>query len=519
MQVRADQATMRQRHSPIWGFIAGFVSFCALAPLSNAQGPIRVESHQVLVPTVVFDTKLYALTDKKHHNKHSLAYLIAHDPHFWDSIAVRGLVAADFHLLEDGQEQKILSVAFEAPAFAIVADNLGRHAETIGSGGGRWTYPDLDDTDHGVWLPWPQYVIAYVPSPSPADSCHKIQVNMGRRNLAVWSRAEYCNTPHPSSDPLNGTEFGKKMEGELISTAPGKMDLNLQAVCLYGQAGEARVNIQLKFPWRSLRREFKNGILYASIGAEGAVYNKDGSVALRFSDFACCDYGNSGQAPSDAPASENSATRNTSMIPDGYKTQLDLAPGEYDLRVVVSDGEKFGREQIPLTVKNYQEKIPAMSAIALCRRIRKVPADSAQAPSSLPGNYVPLISRGVEYIPSANDSFRQYEMLYAFFEIYDPAPAGQAATQLKAHLIIADAKTGDVTIDFALVDAGPYIKPNASVYRVGRGIDIRTLPPGLYQLEAQATDSMGRSTPWQKATFLVEAGLLSPLPSPNDRDR
>jgi hypothetical protein len=166
MQVRADQATMRQRHSLIWGVPCGFRKFCRLVTLRD---PIRVESHQVLVPTVVFDRKLYALTDKKHHNKHSLAHLLAHDPHFWDSIAVRGLLAADFRLLEDGQEQKILSVAFEAAAFSIVGDNLGRHAETIGSGGGRWTYPDLDDTDHGVWLPWPQYVIAYVPSPSPGE--------------------------------------------------------------------------------------------------------------------------------------------------------------------------------------------------------------------------------------------------------------------------------------------------------------------------------------------------------------
>jgi hypothetical protein len=508
---------MRDRPSSIWAFILGLASFCALAPASDAQGPIRVESHQVLVPTVVFDKKLYALTDNKHH-KHSLADLIAHDPHFWDSIAVRGLAAADFHLFEDGQEQKILSVVFEAPAFSIVADNLGRHAETIGSGGGRWTYPALDDTDHEVWLPWPQYVIAYVPSASPADSCHKIQVSMGRRNLVVWSRSEYCNAPHPSSDPLNGTEFGKKMEGELISPEPGKIDLNLQAVSLYGEAGEARVNIQLEFPWRSLRHEFKNGTLYASIGATGAIYNKDGSVAVRFSDFACCDYGSSGQPSSDA-VPENSATRNASMIPDGYETQIDLAPGEYDLRVVVSDGEKFGRKQIPLTVKNYKEKIPEISAIALCRRIRKVPAGLTQAPSRLPGNYTALVSRGVEYIPSANDRFPPYEMLYAFFEVYDPPPAGEAATKLKAHLIIADAKTGDVKIDFALVDAGPYIKPNTSVFCIGRGIDIRTLPPGLYHLEAQATDSMGRSTPWQKAAFFIDVGPLSPLLSPNDPDR
>src|SRR5271154_2761736 len=108
------------------------VALYAFVPIAIAQGPIRVESNQVLVPTVVFDKKLYALTDKKHH-KQSLSYLIAQDPHFWDTIAVRGLAAKDFHIFEDGKEQGILNVTFEAPTFSIVADNFGRHPQTIGS--------------------------------------------------------------------------------------------------------------------------------------------------------------------------------------------------------------------------------------------------------------------------------------------------------------------------------------------------------------------------------------------------
>src|SRR5271163_2698492 len=361
---------MRKRHGFLWAFIAGILVVCTFAPISKAQGAIRVESNQVLIPTVVFDRKLYALTDKRRH-EHTLRELIARDPHFWDTIAVPDLAAGDFHLFEDAREQRIQSVTFQAPTFSIITDNLGKHPETIGTGGGTWTYPDLSPSDHSVWLPWPQYVIAYIPPASPLGSCHQIRVNMARANLVVWARGEYCNTLHPPSDPLNGTEFGKHMEDDLTSTKPSKIDLTLQAVVLYSQNNSPRVNIRIEFPRDSVRREFRNGTLYTTIGTLGVIYNKDGTVAARFSDFACCDYGNDNKVALTPQAAEPPSYQELSITPNGFQTQLDLPPGEYDLRVLLSDGEKFGRTQLPLIVKYPAEKQLAISELALCRRIRK----------------------------------------------------------------------------------------------------------------------------------------------------
>jgi len=121
---------------------------------------------------------------------------------------VQGLTAKDFHLFEDGQEQAVQSVKREPPAFQVVRDNLGKHPETIGSGGGRWGYPDQPETYPNLWLSWPQYVIAYIPPVSPPASCHKIQVKVGRPNSIVWTSSEYCNTKQsattdPLKEPLN----------------------------------------------------------------------------------------------------------------------------------------------------------------------------------------------------------------------------------------------------------------------------------------------------------------------------
>src|SRR5277367_2249834 len=105
-------------------FAEGCLVVACLAPISFAQGPIRVETDQVVVPTVVFDKKLYA-------HQQDLQSRIEKDPHFWDTIAIRDLVASDFHLSEDGRDQTIVSVKLEAPTSVRVEDNRGRHTEKV----------------------------------------------------------------------------------------------------------------------------------------------------------------------------------------------------------------------------------------------------------------------------------------------------------------------------------------------------------------------------------------------------
>ena len=502
---------MLGRNILTWAVLALSTVLAVLAPRVSAQsGAIRVESNQVLVPAVVFDKKLYTLTDHKH-QKLPLSELIARDPHFWDTIAVRNLTAKDFHIFEDGKEQTILKTTFEAPTASIVADNQGRHPETIGSGGGKWTYPDLSTSDHSLLLPWPQYVIAYIPSASPIGTCHQIKVTVGRSNFIVWARSEYCNTPHPASDPLLGTGTGQQMERDLASGAAGKIDLTVHTLALYTGAQTARVNIQLTFPWNSLKYDFKDGTLRASIGTLGIISSKNGDTVARFSDFACCEYGNENKNSSSASNTKSVPAQASTMIPSRYDTQLDLPPGEYTLQVILSDGENFGATRIPLILEDYSHQQLAVDAIALCARVRKVSGDSSAAPAASPGNYLPLVSKGVEFTPAASAEFNNAEMLYPYFQIYAPQLAAQPPVTLTAHLRVVDALTSKIVQDFQEVNVAPYIQPGTSFVTITRGIDLRNFAEGSYRLEIQATDSTGKITPWQKADFSVASGILAPL--------
>ncbi len=479
------------------------------ASVTAAQDAIRVETNQVLVPAVVLDLRLYEQLDKEI-SKHQP---VSEDSPLLQQIPIRNLTAKDFQLLEDGHKQRIENVRLETPAFSIVKDNKGKHPEILGEGGGRWEYPDLPDTDRTLWLSLPQYVIAYVPPASPPGSCHQIKVLVGRAKAIVWARSEYCNTKHPPSDPLKGTEFGKQLESDLRSAKESQIDLKLQAVTFYNDAGMARLNIELEFPGQTLKHVFRNGTLYASIGALIMVYNKDGTLAARSSEFACCDYGNGIKTPRNLQTFGDRSGPFVSIIPNRYETQIELPPGEYEVRVILSDGEKYGRTQMPLTVESYDGKQLGLSEIALCRRVRVMPAGSPESQAEPVGRYLPLVSKGIEFTPTGNPHFEKKGLLYAYFEIYRPQAAQLPATTIEAHLKILDAKTSEVKIDFAPVNTAAYVKADSSVIGVGRGLNITGLPDGSYRLEVQATDSTGKSTGWHTAKFTVQSESEFSIPN------
>jgi hypothetical protein len=475
-----------------------------VAPVSFAQGPIRVETNQVLVPTVVFDKKLYA-------HEQDLQSRVEKDPHFWDTIAIRDLVASDFHLSEDGQDQTIVSVKLEAPTSIVVEDNLGRHTEKAGSGGGRWVYPDIF---WGLSIGFPHYVIGYLPPHSPPGSCHQVRVSVGRPNLVVWARSEYCNTEHPPSDPLNGTEFGLRMEREFAEPTEGNIDVTLQALAFRGVGGTSRANISLEFSPNALKHEFKDGRLYATIGVFGKIYSQDGAVVKRFSDFACCDYGNEKKSFWNAWSAGPRGGKNSSMLPYRYDQQIDLATGEYVVEVLLSDGEHFGRRKVSLRVEDFAASQLSISEVALCERVRKMPTDPADVPAALSGRYIPLVSNTVEFVPDKKARLLKFPGsqnlgLYFYFEIYapqtlGPTGAGPTGAGLQAHLRVVNPRTGEIKINSQAIDLAPYLNPGSPFVFVGRGVRLDSLDVGSYEMEVQATDSSGHSTPWKEAAFTVE---------------
>jgi hypothetical protein len=352
----------------------------------------------------------------------------------------------------------------------------------------------------GVMEP-PHYLIAYGLPNSPEGSCHQIKVEVNRRNVLVAARNEYCNRKHAASDPLNGTSLDERMERELAVRKNNNVDLSLLAIALYTNSDAARVHIALDWPWKSLRKSTTKGIL-------GLVLRKDGTLVTRFSDLA----DREGVPNRELPPDRYSYLPDVTGAESRYETQLILPRGEYDLRVVLSDGTKFGRAELPLTVYNSDKKGLAMSAVSLCKQISDVSAFSPQHAPKLPGSwsaklprsYVPLVAKDIEYKPTGNTRFKKGETLYTYFQIYEPSLGGWTPATVQMQTRIFDLRSGELVSDSQPVSAMRYVNAGSPIIPVGLGIDISKLSKGVYRLDVQATDSAGQRTPWQTANFEVE---------------
>jgi hypothetical protein len=474
--------------------------------LCAGQEPIRVESNQVLVPTVVFDQVLYAKLNKMQpHHRDSYGHVVVKNAKLWEQITVKNLTQKDFHLFEDGQEQRIQSVRLGPPAFRVVEDNLGKHPETVGTGGGIWEYPDHPASEQSMWLPLPKYVIAYVPPSSALGSCHAIQVKVNQEKLTVWTRSEYCNTPHPAADPLNGTELGKKLETAIRDAKENSIELKLNVVALPENADLARVYATMEFPSESLAHQLRNGRLYASIGSLVMVYRQDGTLAARFSDFACCDYGNERDSAEDLKTSGEAEMQGRSLIPNRYQTQFALPAGEYEVRAALSDGMHFGVKAIPLSIKENEPGTLGVSDVVVARRVRKVPPANSGAEEQFSESYTPLVSKGVEYTPTANARFWPGDTLFTYFEILAPMVNGHPGTKVEASFRIVDAGTGVVVDAFEPVNVAGYVQAGSPVVAMGRGVPLKALTPGEYRLEVRASEGTEKATEWRSTAFTVMA--------------
>ena len=423
--------------------------------------------------------------------------------------SIDNLTAADFRLFEDGKEQKIQSVSLHRTlSFVIVHDSAGSHAEQSDTPGGKWRYAEIEP---GWWTGKEFFsLIAYAPPVSAEGSCHKLQVKIDRPNSIVYARHEYCNIKHSSSDPLDGTKFGEQMQNDLMSDRPAKAPLSFQTGLFFAENNSARVSITVEFPSDRLKHEWRSewGLLhiYATVGVLGIVCRRDGTVIARFSDLAPR---LSDDAPNfiwGDPESLNLSQWDAVDIPTSYETQIDLPPGEYELRLALSDGTKFGRAVAPLIIEDYDRKQLGISSVLLCRGFRDVrnpPKLDDGTVVSLAPELEPLISNGMVFSPAGGTFFNKRDPMFAYFEIYEPLLL-TGTPVLHTQLKITNVKTGEVSVDTGWRNAADWIQPGKSVVRIAEQIAIDKLPRGPYKLEVQATDSAGRSTAWRAASFTIE---------------
>ena len=451
--------------------------------LAQTESPlaIRVETDEAVIPVIVLD---------RTHRETTPTSLLELDEEITD------LRVSDFHVFEDGVEQPVEHAAMELPPIQEIQNNVSQHIEESFTPRGIWSSPDLRLLSNTKVSLLSMYLVSYKPRATSFGSCHGIKVRVRRRHATVYARDEYCNTRHPISDPLDGTRLGRQMQEYVESGEGGAIPVYVQAGSFPANGSTGRVDVAVEFEASAIKRKWKRVNLYATVAVLGMVRDKNGRVVARFSDLSSTAPWNFYRGP--LPPERNFLKSwELAGIPGRYETQMQLAAGEYDLDVVVTDGEKLGKAKIPVRV----ERVPqsTLSDIVLCKRFHPVLLGLQAA--ARPPQYVPLASSGMEFTPTGDTRFDRNQRLIAYFEVYDGLLNVRRAGNFRIR--VANAKSGDIKLDAGQRTVESDAQHKRSI-PIAAEMAIDRLSPGAYVIEVEVMDLQGLGLERRSKEFVVE---------------
>lgn len=339
------------------------------------------------------------------------------------------------------------------------------------------------------------YVLGYAP-PSPEDgACHALKVKVDRSGAQVRARTGYCAVR--AKDFLADKPVAKQLEAHAMGSQSGDITGSAAAPFFYTSPGTARVNLALDLAGNSIKFNKEKGAYHAVLNILGVATKPDGTVAARFSDAV--------DLQLDKKQLEEFAAK-----PYHYENQFYIASGQYTLKVAVNSGDKYGKFEVPLLVDPYNKGEFSMSGLALSKEFHKASDLSENLDTLLLEDRTPLITQGLQLVPTGENTFKKSERAAIYVEVYEPllAQATQAAepsaAKVSLKLNILDQKTGKSELEAGVPDTGASVVPGNPVIPMGVPLPISNLQPGTYVVELSATDTAGHSTATRKAVFSVQ---------------
>ncbi len=453
-----------------------------------------------------------------------------------------GLTAKDFQVLDDGAQQNI-NYLDEKDFQAVDLTH-----QWVLDARRRGTWGTLSQDKIYVDFPAAIYLIGYVPPALEAGECHKISASVEGRIVGL-SRKGYCNvTKEDAIDEHTraGTALGTQMRAFANSTAKSSVGLSVRAfvfwssgvlslvresspstgapvlpsessalvsgagalppppftyrIQVHDSKAPATVRVVTQFSLPNPHWSYEDCQKHPAIHILGIVYKATGEEVQEFGDTFFC-YTLSSELAKNLKHPK--WWRWT--VPSRFETQVELRPGDYQVRVVASDGKKnFGRAEIPLRVEPFDGKQLMISDIVsggILRDASSILRDAARiAPAPLVPT--PLVSKNVEFFPGTDFGIPVFTPLSFYFEIYEPLLTAQTPNVFFS-LKITNLENGLPMMNTGPMSAANWVLPGNEVIPIGLKIATGRLPIGSYQLEVQASDSAGRQTAWRAAKFTV----------------
>ena len=335
------------------------------------------------------------------------------------------------------------------------------------------------------------YSLGYTPDVSAEGSCHTLKVKVDRGGTVVRSRSGYCNVK--PVDMLAGKPVAKQLESRAAGTQSGNVPASILAPYFFNSANIARVDLAMEMPSSAIKFDKDKGKQHAVINVLGIATKPDGSESGRFSDAV------------DLSFETKDQMKEFLSKPFHYENQFELAPGQYQLKVVFSSGgESFGKVETTLVIDPYDGKHFSLSAVALSKEMRRYGEGDTTLDAELLQDHKPLVTQGLEVIPAASNHFKKNDTTAIYVEAYDPLLTGPNPPKIGLQLKIIDRKTGEDKINAGVADTSSAVKAGNPVVPLGLKLPTDKLAPGSYRVELVAIDSAGNRTKVSSADFELE---------------
>ena len=442
----------------------------------------------------------------------------------------RGLSAKDFHIFDNGAEQRINYLQESDFSVRDINEQWVFYPHL------RGTWGDYTSVDVGFAAPTATYTIGYIPPVLQSGDCHTIRVVAGDNDV-VLNRTRYCNTDEGETATAAGREFAAQMENFAKSGKSGSINVSSRpfvfwssrvlslmrndpetrtdsasessaanytyVVVVHDSRAPATVQIATEYDLGTQMWDYpcpSNAAIYVF----GVVYDANREVVARFGDsYPCRSDSENRHYPIGLDLARDVDARHTA-IPTRFNTQVELRPGDYDVHVVVSDGHKFGQAQMPLRVESIDGQALTISDIALNGILRDASWLLRDAAVVSPEPLVPspLVSKHAQFIPVPDARLPQKSSLPLYFEVYEPLLADRGI-EVSFRMRITDLKNGTVVMNTGPTSAAQCVTPGNVVIPVALNVDTTKLQRGQYKIEIQASDSAGRTTEWRMAKFEI----------------
>jgi hypothetical protein len=314
-------------------------------------------------------------------------------------------------------------------------------------------------------------------------------VKVGSQGLQVRARNGYYDTK--GADALARKPEGKTLEALLASPQAGSVSISAEASYFYAAADQARVNLALSVPGGALNFEKQKKSYHCDVSILGIAYGPDGAVAARFSDTRSLDF-------------EKKELKDFSQNPFIYRSAFDIAPGTYNLKIVLgAGGDSFAKREVPLKVQPYDGKQFSLSGVMLSDNIHPVSQATIDLDEELLQDQKPFVAQGMELLPSADNHFKLGQTLGLYVEVYEPLMVSGVAPQVGIQYEVIDRNTNQAVLNSGMLPVNGFARTGNPVIPVGIPLKLQGVGAGTYEVEIRARDTAGNSSPVHTAEFVV----------------